>query len=61
MTFDLSRGEQALNPANGSCCGGRRAHDQAADAKRETRGEFIAEIATDQLEQRVRKGERRKR
>src|SRR5262249_43976129 len=40
---------------------GRRAHDQAADAKRETRAKFIADIATDQLEQRIRICKRRKR
>ena len=38
----------------------RHANDQAADAERQARPEFVAEIAADQLKQRVRIGERRK-
>jgi hypothetical protein len=34
---------------------------RSPDAKRETRAEFISDIATDQLEQRIRIGKRRKR
>ena len=57
----LIKADQAREPANGSCCSGRRGHDQAADAKRKTRAEFIDDITTDQLKQRVRIGERRKK
>jgi len=55
------RGKQACKSADGASCRRRRAYDKAADEERQTCTEFVAEVASDQLEQRIRIGECRKR
>src|SRR5229473_2354893 len=52
--------EQACKSADDAGCRRRRAYDETADEQRPTCTEFVAEVAPDQLEQRIRIGECRK-
>src|SRR3982074_2434363 len=55
------RSEQARKSADSTSCCSCRAHDQAADEQRPPWAEFVADVASDQLKQRIRIGECRKR
>src|SRR3979409_1288511 len=54
------RGEQARKSADDTVCCSCPTHDQAADEQRPPWTEFVSDVASDQLEQRIRIGECRK-